>query len=372
MELNLPERSLDMIKASGITKYYGNLCAVNNVSFTIEKGHIYGLLGLNGAGKSTTLGMITGTLPMSSGTVSFDGIDLCNEPLKYKKHIGYLPENPPLYPELTVREYLCFVADAKGISKKELSSELARVMGETDISSVQNRLIKTLSKGFCQRVGVAAAMLSEPDVIILDEPTVGLDPRQVVALRELIKRLAKNRTVILSSHILSEIEEMCDMIMIISQGSLVACDSLEALQNRYASQSVLTMRARTSCKRAVEILKDFTALGELKIEDSNKKGCSITLTCPKKNDPREKIFFAFANSGVPILEMNYHTPTLEDVFLKATTANIDSPDEADDNLQDSEEYIPLSKLKKESKKEALQESGEDDDGDGDDYKPLFG
>ncbi len=227
-----------MIEVSHLTKRYGSHTAVSDLSFIIEKGQIYGLLGPNGAGKSTTMNIITGCLAASEGTVTIGGHDIFEAPKQAKALIGYLPEQPPVYTDRTPREYLTFVARAKGVAKAEVKDQVAKVMEETRITPVADRLIRNLSKGYRQRVGIAQALLGDPEVIILDEPTVGLDPRQMIEIRELIRQLGKDRTVILSSHILSEVQNLCSTILIISQGKLVAMDTPENLERLTDSGSL--------------------------------------------------------------------------------------------------------------------------------------
>ena len=219
-----------MIEVKHLTKRYGNHTAVSNLSFTIQKGQIYGFLGPNGAGKSTTMNIMTGCLAATAGEVKVGGYDIFEEAEKAKKLIGYLPELPPLYLDRTPREYLRFVAEAKGVPAKKVPEQLDHVMNVTQIKDVADRMIKNLSKGYKQRVGIAQALLGDPEVIILDEPTVGLDPAQIIEIRELIKELGKEHTVILSSHILSEVQAVCQTVMIISKGKLVACDTPDNLE----------------------------------------------------------------------------------------------------------------------------------------------
>ena len=224
-----------MIEVQNLVKMYGDHTAVDHLSFRIEKGHIYGLLGPNGAGKSTTMNIMTGYLGATEGKVLIQGHDILKEPELAKKSIGYLPEQPPVYMDMTVREYLQFAAELKKIPKKEREKQMNDVIRMTGIREVENRLIQNLSKGYRQRVGLAQAILGFPEVIILDEPTVGLDPKQIIEIRELIRKLSKKHTIILSSHILAEIREVCDYIMIISRGKLVASDTPENLENRLKS-----------------------------------------------------------------------------------------------------------------------------------------
>ena len=218
-----------MIEVENLTKKYGSHVAVDNLSFRVERGMIYGFLGPNGAGKSTTMNMMTGYIAATSGTVKINGYDILKNPEQAKKSIGYLPELPPVYPDMTVYEYLRFVAELKKVKKNERQVQIEDVMKQTHIEDVKGRLIKNLSKGYKQRVGLAQAIIGYPEVIILDEPTVGLDPKQIIEIRELIRELAKKHTIILSSHILSEVSAVCDHIMIISKGKLVASDTPEGL-----------------------------------------------------------------------------------------------------------------------------------------------
>ena len=259
-----------MIEVRNLTKKYGDHLAVNDLSFTIEKGKIYGLLGPNGAGKSTTMNIITGCLAATSGTVLIDGHDIFEEPIEAKRHIGYLPEQPPLYTDMTAAEYLDFVARAKGMPYDAALRQEKEVMQLTGIEPVKDRLLKNLSKGYRQRVGIAQAMLGDPDVIILDEPTVGLDPKQIIEIRDLIKKLGSIKTVILSSHILAEISAVCDHVMIISHGRLVADDSIEDLENSVNSANDLSLKVRGS---AVDVKRILAGVGGIvSAEYSEKDG----------------------------------------------------------------------------------------------------
>ena len=238
-----------MIEVKNLTKRYGDNLAVNNLSFTVEKGKIYGFLGPNGAGKSTTMNIITGCLAATSGTVIINGHDIFEEPVEAKKCIGYLPELPPLYMDMTPREYLTFVAQAKGIDRADREYQINFAMEKTQITGVQNRLIKNLSKGYKQRVGIAQAMLGEPEIIILDEPTVGLDPNQIIEIRDLIRSLAEDHTVILSSHILTEVTEVCNYVMIIAHGRLIASDTIENLSTYLVGSNILKMTVKGDINR---------------------------------------------------------------------------------------------------------------------------
>ena len=242
-----------MIEVKNLTKRYGKHLAVDNLSFTVEKGQIYGFLGPNGAGKSTTMNIMTGYLGATSGEVLINGHDILREPQEAKKCIGYLPEQPPLYMEMTVWEYLNFAAELKKIPKDEVKKQIEKVVKLTRLEEVQDRLIHNLSKGYKQRVGLAQAILGFPEIIILDEPTVGLDPKQIIEIRELIRTLAKNHTVILSSHILAEVREVCDYVMIIAKGKLVASDTPENLENLMSGTGHVELEAKTSMEKAKAI-----------------------------------------------------------------------------------------------------------------------
>ena len=249
-----------MIEVQNLVKMYGDHTAVDHLSFRIEKGHIYGLLGPNGAGKSTTMNIMTGYLGATEGKVLIQGHDILKEPELAKKSIGYLPEQPPVYMDMTVQEYLQFAAELKKIPKKEREKQMNDVIRMTGIREVENRLIQNLSKGYRQRVGLAQAILGFPEVIILDEPTVGLDPKQIIEIRELIRKLSKKHTIILSSHILAEIREVCDYIMIISRGKLVASDTPENLENRLKSSRHIELQAKAPVTRVQEILKEVSGI----------------------------------------------------------------------------------------------------------------
>ena len=371
-----------MIQVTNLTKYYGTLCAVNDLSFTIEKGHIYGFLGPNGAGKTTTMNMLAGALATTRGKILINGKDIFSDPEGAKKHIGYLPENPPLYPQLTPYEYLCFVGEAKGLKGSRLRLAVREAIEETKLADVSSKLIRNLSKGYRQRVGIAQATIGGPDIIILDEPTVGLDPKQVIQVRSLIKDLAKKGTVILSSHILSEVEELCDRIMIMSKGTLVASDTLNNLQKQYAGNDILTLNVKCKEERAKQIMSFVSGVTEYTITPSQRSGSDIMITCPKKKDPRESVFFAFAKAGVPILSMNYRIITLEDVFLKATEKAPDNIQNGPEEFEESDIQAPNEEetpnlntdqnaLSKKGQKRPSKSEKEDED-DGDDYRPLFG
>lgn len=307
-----------MIEVSHLTKKYGANKAVDDLSFTIEKGVIYGLLGPNGAGKSTTMNIITGCLGATDGDVRVGGHSVVDEPMEAKKLIGYLPEQPPLYQEMTPKEYLRFVAQAKGIPHKEWNSQLHTVMEKTRIVDVQDRLIRNLSKGYKQRVGIAQALLGSPEVIILDEPTVGLDPAQIIEIRELIRELGREHTLVLSSHILSEVQAVCDHIMIISKGHLVASDTPENLTGLFAGTTTIKLEVMGDADAVHSVLSGIDGIetAALAAEDGTAR-CKLTQT--GENDVRAAIFTAFADAKLPILEMTRVRANLEDVFLELTS-----------------------------------------------------
>ena len=320
-----------MIEVRNLTKKYGDHLAVDNLSFRVEKGQIYGFLGPNGAGKTTTMNIITGYLAPSEGTVTVNGKDIQKEPEEAKKCIGYLPELPPLYVDMTVKEYLKFVAELKKVPVKEREKQIAEVMEMTYITDMQGRLIKNLSKGYRQRVGLAQAILGYPEVIILDEPTVGLDPKQIIEIRDLIRKLGENHTVILSSHILSEVSAVCDHIMIIAHGKLVASDSPEGLQKLQSGSTELKLTVKGSYEQVQSALSaiseieavepDEEAKGRDKAEDSTGEKSmfsSLCVTAKENADVREAVFYALAEAKPPIMSMQYSEKSLEDIFLELT------------------------------------------------------
>ena len=305
-----------------LTKRYGAHTAVDDISFTVEDGCIYGLLGPNGAGKSTTMNILTGYLSATAGTVKVAGHDIAEEPLEAKKAIGYLPEQPPLYPEMTVREYLLFVAELKGVKhKKERAPMVETAMGRTGLQPVQNRLIRNLSKGYRQRVGIAAALLGEPKVIILDEPTVGLDPAQVIEIRNLIHDLGRTHTVILSSHILSEVQTVCDRVLIISAGKLVAQGTPEELAGQLAARGTLSATAKGSREEILAAAGQVEGLTDLHITAEKGGEVSFTAVCEGGSDLRGELSLALAKAGCPVLSLSADSMSLEDVFLQLTESN---------------------------------------------------
>ncbi len=308
-----------MIEIKNLTKRYGANAAVDDLSFTVEKGEICGLLGPNGAGKTTTMNMITGYISATAGTAAIDGMDIFDEPQKARAKIGYLPEIPPLYMDMTPYEYLKFSAELKGVKRAFRHEEAERVMMKTGVSDVAERLIKNLSKGYRQRVGFAGALIGNPEVIILDEPTVGLDPKQIIEMRGLIKSLAKNHTVLLSSHIMQEISAVCDKVVIISRGRLVAYDTPENLsadtQNR-RTLSVTALGTQGKVKSVLAALKYIENINFIPCEE--KDAVTAEITTPEDKDLRAEVSNALSKAGCAVLSMKTEVLSLEDVFLALT------------------------------------------------------
>ena len=308
-----------MIEISNLVKKYGDHVAVDNLSLTIEPGKIYGLLGPNGAGKSTTMNILTGYIGATSGTVKINGYDILNQPEEAKKCVGYLPELPPLYMDMTVAEYLKFVAELKKIEKKKRKEMINDAMEMTGVSDVSERLIKNLSKGYRQRVGFAQAVLGYPQIIILDEPTVGLDPKQIIEIRELIKKLGENHTVILSSHILTEISAVCDHVFIISKGKLVASDATENLINLMSTEQNIDIIAKCDEVVARQVIENVSDVKEVKFEQPEEDDTvKFVVRAQKGCDIREGLFKAFCDRNITLLEMHSAVKSLEDVFLELT------------------------------------------------------
>ena len=308
-----------MIEVSNLVKKYGDHTAVDHLSFQIEKGKIYGFLGPNGAGKSTTMNMITGYIASTEGKVMIDGHDILEEPEAAKKCIGYLPEMPPLYFDMTVLEYMKFAADLKKIPRNQKDKQIKEVMDMVKITDMKDRLIKNLSKGYRQRVGLAQAILGYPEVIILDEPTVGLDPKQIIEIRDLIKSLKQKHTFILSSHILSEVRAVCDYVLIISHGKLVASDTPDNLERLAAGSNSLLMKVKgekDTIRKDLETIEGVTGV-EMSY-DSDEELWKTKVSIQENVDIREKVFYAMAKANCPIYEMQVKRVSLEDVFLELT------------------------------------------------------
>lgn len=310
-----------MIEVKNLVKRYGNHAAVNDLSFTVETGKVVGFLGPNGAGKSTTMNMITGYIAPTEGEVLIDGIDIMDEPELAKKNIGYLPEIPPLYPDLKVREYLSFVAELKKVSKKDRDIEVHKIMSKTKTIDVSERLIKHLSKGYKQRVGLAGAMMGNPDILILDEPTVGLDPSQIIEMRELIRELSKNHTVLLSSHIMQEISAVCDEIIIINEGKMITKDTPENITKKMVDTNgvhVVVKGDKTKLKEALRTISGIKNVSYDNDKDTEEDTTGLTIYCAEDEDIRVDLFYALAKAECPLIEMNKLDTSLEDAFLALT------------------------------------------------------
>lgn len=309
-----------MIEINHLVKKYGSHVAVDDLSLTVEPGKIYGFLGPNGAGKSTTMNIITGYLAATSGEVKINGFDVLKQPEEAKKCVGYLPELPPLYMDMTVKEYLDFVAELKKLEKSLRAGYVKEAMKITKTEEVSGRLIRNLSKGYRQRVGFAQAVLGYPEILILDEPTVGLDPKQIIEIRDLIKELGKKHTIILSSHILSEISAVCDHVFIISHGKLVASDSTENLLERMTGAQEIELLVKAEEDTAETAIREVAQVERCeKIESKEDGAVQLLVTAKKDADVREAIYHTCVEHHMPILEMKAASKSLEDVFLELTS-----------------------------------------------------
>lgn len=310
-----------MIEIENLTKRYGQRVAVDSINLTVNEGEILGFLGPNGAGKSTTMNMLTGYISATEGNVKIDGIDILENPENAKKKIGYLPELPPLYMDMTVEEYLLFVSKIKKVRKSEQVKNMEKVMRAIKIFDVRHRVIKNLSKGYKQRVGLAQAIIGDPEVLILDEPTVGLDPKQIIDIRNLIKDLGKKHTIILSSHILSEVSAVCDRIVIINKGKIVASGTPKELSNTLSFSNKFLLRVKGSRTQVVSTLEQIPGVDmveHLGVREQN----TVDVSVQAKNDSdiRESMFLALSKANLPILMMRSDDLSLEDIFLQVTDA----------------------------------------------------
>ncbi len=310
-----------MIKISNLTKKYGGKCALENISFDVKKGEILGFLGPNGAGKSTAMNIITGYISYTDGSVKVDGYDIIDNPVEVKKRIGYLPEIPPLYLDMLVWDYLDFVYELKKVRTEDKTAHIQGIIDTVRIDDVKKRKIGNLSKGYRQRVGLAGALVGDPDVLILDEPTVGLDPKQIIEIRNVIKRLGRNKTVILSSHILSEISAVCDRIIIINKGKFVAEDTPENLAKCIGSSKRMLFRIAGNREKAEEILSSFDFVSNVTCTGSSDDAYDFEFETGTDAENAKKLFFAFAQNDMPIIMQKELGASLEDVFLKLTENN---------------------------------------------------
>ena len=338
-----------MIQVENVTKRYGTFTAVNKINFEIEEGEIVGFLGPNGAGKSTTMNMITGFIEPSSGRIIVDGHDVSKKPKKAKRQIGYMPEGVPLYTDLTVKEFVTYMAELKRVERKQKKEMVQKAIENTGLVEVQNELIRNLSRGYKQRVSMAGALVSDPKVIILDEPTVGLDPKQVTEIRALIKELGKDHTVILSSHILSEVSQICNRVIIINKGKIVAVDTPENLERKVVNENSIyvtvedTENKMETVKEKLKEIKEITLISEN--EDKTKK---YMITATDEVDLRKNVFETFAKEGITIFEMKKVDATLEEAFMKLI--NIENSEESTE-VDVEEEPILNKKAMKAKKKE---------------------
>jgi len=308
-----------MIEISGLVKCYGKKCAVDGISFSVEKGEVVGFLGPNGAGKSTTMNILTGYLSSTEGTAKVDGIDILENPAEAKRRIGFLPETPPLYPEMTVDEYLNFVYELKGckLARKAHLDEICKV---TRIFDVRHRVIGNLSKGYRQRVGIAQALVGNPPVIIFDEPTIGLDPKQIIEIRNLIRNLGRSHTVILSTHILSEVQAVCDRVIIIKDGQIVADEKTEDITKTMEDSRRFTVKISGPKKEVERILSDVNGIARFEATGEKELDSYIyVIESDRGVDPRKPLFYAMAKAGYPILGLEAATAALEDVFISLTS-----------------------------------------------------
>lgn len=306
-----------MIEVKNVTKTYGSFKAVDNISFTINDGEIVGLLGPNGAGKSTTMNMITGFIEPTEGEIIINSYDILKKSKNAKKQIGYMPEGVPLYNDLTVKEFINYMADLKMVNKKEKKEKVQNILKETNLQDVQNKLIKNLSRGYKQRVSLAGALVSDPNILILDEPTVGLDPKQITEIRTLIKELGKEHTIILSSHILSEVSQICEKVIIINKGKIVAIDSPKNLEDKVKNQNNLTVTVEDKEDNIQKVTNNINGIQEIKLIKDNQDGTKEYIITQKEDaDVRKEIFEKYSKNNITIFELKKSEVTLEDAFIE--------------------------------------------------------
>lgn len=306
-----------MIEVKNVTKKYGNFTAVDNVSFKINEGEIVGLLGPNGAGKSTTMNMITGYIEPTEGEIIINGYDISRRPKKAKTQIGYMPEGVPLYSDLTVKEFVTYMAELKGVDRKTKKEKVEKIIEQTGLKDVENKLTRNLSRGYKQRVSMAGALVGEPKILILDEPTVGLDPKQITEIRALIKELGKTHTVILSSHILSEVSQICNKVIIINKGKIVAIDTPENLEEKVEEKNTTYVTVEDTEDKMKTISEKIPEIKEIKLIKENEDGTKqYALDSDKDVDLRKILFNEFAKENITIFEMKNADSTLEDAFIK--------------------------------------------------------
>lgn len=342
-----------MIEVKNVTKKYPNIKAVDNINFTIKDGEVVGFLGPNGAGKTTTMNMITGFIEPTEGQIIINGFDIVKKSKKAKKQIGYMPEGVPLYTELTAREFVNYMAELKAVKAKERKEAVEKAIEETGLKDVQNKLIKNLSRGYKQRVSMAGALVGNPEVIILDEPTVGLDPKQITEIRSLIKELGKKHTVILSSHILSEVSQICERVIIINHGKIVAIDTPENLENKTKEKNTILVTVEDKNEKMKNLKEEVKEIEEIKLVKDNEDGTKqYAVTSADKVDLRKKIFEILPKQDITIFELKKDESTLEDAFIKL----IDSDKKENTNKEESKEKIKEKKIKEKEEKKAKKQS----------------
>lgn len=342
-----------MIEVKNVTKKYGKFIAVDNISFTIKEGEIIGLLGPNGAGKSTTMNMLTGFIEQTEGEIIIDGYNTLKKPKKAKKEIGYMPEGVPLYTDLTVKEFITYMAEIKNVDRKNRKEKVQEIINKTGLKDVQKKLIKNLSRGYKQRVSMAGALVGNPEVIILDEPTVGLDPKQITEIRSLIKELGKKHTVILSSHILSEVSQICERVIIINHGKIVAIDTPENLENKTKEKNTILVTVEDKNEKMKNLKEEVKEIEEIKLVKDNEDGTKqYAVTSADKVDLRKKIFEILPKQDITIFELKKDESTLEDAFIKL----IDSDKKENTNKEESKEKIKEKKIKEKEEKKAKKQS----------------
>ena len=333
-----------MVEVKNVTKKYGKFTAVDNISFTVKDGEVVGFLGPNGAGKSTTMNMITGFIEPTNGTIEVNGYDIMKKTKKAKKQIGYMPENVPLYMDLTVKEFVSYMAELKLVERKVRKEEVQSAIKETGLEEVENKLIKNLSRGYKQRVSMAGALVGNPDVLILDEPTVGLDPKQIIEIRNLIKKLGKKHTVILSSHILSEISQICERVIIINKGKIVAVDTPANLEEKTKEKNILYVTVEDKEERMPYIKNKIVDIKEIEMVKDNEDGTKqYKIISNAEKDVRKSLFEVLPKEGITIFELKKAESTLEDAFIKLV-------DEETEKQEKIESKKDKSKQKQEKKK----------------------
>ena len=306
-----------MIEVKNVTKKYGKAVAVDDISFEIKEGEIVGLLGPNGAGKSTTMNMLTGFIEQTEGEIIVDGYNMLKKPKKAKKEIGYMPEGVPLYMDLTVKEFVTYMAEIKKVNKKERKEKVEKIIEQTGLKDVEKKLVKNLSRGYKQRVSMAGALVGEPKILILDEPTVGLDPKQITEIRNLIKDLGKTHTIILSSHILSEVSQICNKVIIINKGKIVAIDTPENLENKVSNNNMIYVTVEDKDNKIESVKEKVQGIEKIELIKNNEDGTKeYVIETAKDTDIRKEIFAELAKENITIFEMKKADSTLEDAFMK--------------------------------------------------------